>query len=146
MSLARPDTIHVQSQKMARGLKFRIYEVYVEGLYFPGSENKGADQLRGYCKADLRLCFRICKKPVFSQGGSYSIISLVSISEILDTSYCLKLCSHFCAQASQKRKGFLLTKLKACLSIECKLNPKFSDKLVLANSADPDQTAPRGAV
>ena len=29
-------------------------------------ENKGADQLQGYCEADLRLCFRICKKPVFS--------------------------------------------------------------------------------
>ena len=25
-------------------------------------------------------------------------------------------------------------------------DPKFSDKLVWANSADPDQTAPRGAV
>ena len=25
-------------------------------------------------------------------------------------------------------------------------DPKFSDGLVLANSADPDQTAPRGAV
>ena len=24
------------------------------------SENKGADQLRGYREADLRLCFRIC--------------------------------------------------------------------------------------
>ena len=35
-----------QSQKMARGLKFRIKEV--EGLYYPCSENKGADQLRGY--------------------------------------------------------------------------------------------------
>ena len=41
-----------------RGLKFRIKKV--EGLYYPCSENKGADQLRGYCKADLRLCFRIC--------------------------------------------------------------------------------------
>ena len=38
----------------------------VEGLYYPYSENKGADQLRSYCAADLRLCFRICKKPVFS--------------------------------------------------------------------------------
>ena len=54
----------MQPQKMARGLKFRIYEV--EGLYYPGSENKGADQLRDYREADLRLCFRICKKPVFS--------------------------------------------------------------------------------
>ena len=34
------------------------------GLYYPSSKNKGADQLRGYCEADLRLCFRICEKPV----------------------------------------------------------------------------------
>ena len=34
-----------QLQKMARGLKFRIYEA--EGLYYLCSENKGADQLRG---------------------------------------------------------------------------------------------------
>ena len=60
----------VQSLKMARGFKFLcIYEVEV--LYYLCSENKGADQLRGYRKADnreadLRLCFRICKKPVFS--------------------------------------------------------------------------------
>ena len=49
----------VQLQKVARGLKFRIYEV--EGLYYLCSENKGADQLRGYREADLRLCFRIYK-------------------------------------------------------------------------------------
>ena len=49
---------------MARGLKFRIQKE--EGLYYPCSENKGADQLRGYREADLRLCFRICKNPVFS--------------------------------------------------------------------------------
>ena len=53
----------VQSRKMVRGLKFRIYKV--EGLYYLCSKNKGADQLRGYREADLRLCFRICKKPVF---------------------------------------------------------------------------------
>ena len=29
-----------------------------------------ADQLRGYHEVDLRLCFRICKKPVFLQRGS----------------------------------------------------------------------------
>ena len=57
----------VQSQNMARGLKFWIQKV--EGLYSPCSENKGADQLRGYHEADLRLCFRICKKPIFSQRG-----------------------------------------------------------------------------
>ena len=54
----------VQLQKMARGLKFRIKKV--EGLYDLYSENKGADQLRGYREADLRLCFRICKTLVFS--------------------------------------------------------------------------------
>ena len=43
----------------------------MEGLYYPFSENKGADQLHGYREADLRLCFRICKKPVFSQHGSF---------------------------------------------------------------------------
>ena len=54
----------VQPQKMARGLKFRT--VKVEGLYSLYSENKGADQLRGYREADLRLCFRIGKMLVFS--------------------------------------------------------------------------------
>ena len=59
----------VQSLKMVRGLKFRIK--IEEGLHYPCSENKGTDQLRGHREADLRLCFRICKKPVFSQRGSF---------------------------------------------------------------------------
>ena len=54
----------VRSQKMARALKLRIK--VGEGLYYPYCENKGADQLCGYPEADLRLCFRICNKPVFS--------------------------------------------------------------------------------
>ena len=58
----------VQQQKMARGLKFRIKEV--AGLHYLYSENKGADQLHGYREADLRLCYRTCKKPVFSRRGS----------------------------------------------------------------------------
>ena len=28
-------------------------------MYYLSRENKGADQLRGYREADLRLCFRI---------------------------------------------------------------------------------------
>ena len=40
-------------------------------MYYPSSENKGADQLRGYREADLRLCFRICRLLVFPRGGSY---------------------------------------------------------------------------
>ena len=46
---------HLQSQKMARSLKFRIYEE--EELYYPSGENKGADQLCSYCFG---------KNPVFS--------------------------------------------------------------------------------
>ena len=40
-------------------------------MYYPSSENKGADQLRGYREADLRLCFRLCRLFVFPRGGSY---------------------------------------------------------------------------
>ena len=78
----------VQPHKMVRGLKFRMKEV--EGFFYLCSENKDADQLRGYREADLRLadqlrgyreadlrlCFRICKKPVFSQRGSYQYLQL----------------------------------------------------------------------
>ena len=39
-------------------------------MYYPSSENKGADQLRSYCEADLRLCFRLGRLLVFPCGGS----------------------------------------------------------------------------
>ena len=67
----------VQSQKRARRLKFRIYKV--EELYYPSSENKGADQLRGYREADLRLCFRICRLLVFPWGGSYNNATMLML-------------------------------------------------------------------
>ena len=41
-------------------------------MYYPCSENKDADQLRGYREADLRLCFRPCKLLVFSRTGSFN--------------------------------------------------------------------------
>ena len=41
-------------------------------MYYPCSENKDADQLRGYREADLRLCFCPCKLLVFSRTGSFS--------------------------------------------------------------------------
>ena len=53
----------VQAKKMAKSWKCWILKV--EELYYPCSENKGADQLRSYCKADLHL-FRICKILFFS--------------------------------------------------------------------------------
>ena len=44
-----------QTQKMARDLKFQIYQG--EGLYQLCSKNKGADQLHCYRTADLSLCY-----------------------------------------------------------------------------------------
>ena len=55
---------------------------------------KGADQLRGYRKADLRLCFRICKKPVISRRGSYNLIMLTclcNVEPLLPNFYIVKL-------------------------------------------------------
>ena len=52
---------------MARGLKFLIQKV--EGLYYPCSENKGADQLRIYCEVDLRIFFPYAKSH-FSQDAA----------------------------------------------------------------------------
>ena len=53
----RPDTNRpVLSQKQARSLKFWSY--VEEELYYPSSENKGADQLR------------LCRMLVFPCGGS----------------------------------------------------------------------------
>ena len=46
-------------------------------MYYLCSENKDADQLHGYREADLRLCFRICKKPVFSRCGLYVLVLLL---------------------------------------------------------------------
>ena len=42
----------------------------MEELYYPCSENKGTDQLRSDCEADLRLFFRLCRLLVFPCGGS----------------------------------------------------------------------------
>ena len=84
---------------MSRGLKFRIYEV--EGLYYPCSENKGADQLRGYREADLRLCFRICKKPAqmsqtVSQKSNPCLICLGKKLNRLSSSFMCKSWENAC--------------------------------------------------
>ena len=61
----RSDTYRpVQSQKKVRILKFWV--AVEEELYYPSSKNKDTDQLCSYCTADLYLCFRIGKNPVFS--------------------------------------------------------------------------------
>ena len=68
--MSRSDTNKAaQLLEMAIGLKFCSYEEVV--LYYPSGGNKGADQLCGYCEAELRLCFRICKTFVFSRCGKF---------------------------------------------------------------------------
>ena len=57
---------------MVRGLKFLIKKV--EEFYYLCSKNIDTDQLSGYCVADLRLCFRIYKKQVFSGSGSTNLM------------------------------------------------------------------------
>ena len=52
-----------QPWKKARIMKFWLY--VEEELYYLCSESKGADQLRSFCEADLRLCFRIGKNSFF---------------------------------------------------------------------------------
>ena len=39
-------------------------------MYYPCSENEGADQLCGYREAGLRLCFCLCRLLVFPCGSS----------------------------------------------------------------------------
>ena len=54
--------------------RLEISDLGKGGLFYPYRENKGADQLRCNREADLsdlRLCFRIYKKPVFSRCGSF---------------------------------------------------------------------------
>ena len=57
------------------GQRLEILDLESRGIvlsvvYYPCSEDKGADQLRSYCEADLRLCFRLCRLLVFPCGGS----------------------------------------------------------------------------
>ena len=42
-------------------LRLEISDLNIEWLYYMCSETKGADQLRGYREAYLRICFRVCK-------------------------------------------------------------------------------------
>ena len=56
-------------------------------MYYPCSENKGVDQLRGYREADLCLCFRIGKNPVFSRCGlsNSTILGTCKTSSLLNS-------------------------------------------------------------
>ena len=62
----RPGPTHTRLYNYTRWLETRNFiSIYL------CSENKGADQLRSYSEADLRLCFRICKKKRFSHNAAH---------------------------------------------------------------------------
>ena len=65
----------VQAQKMARGWKFRTWKV--DEFHYPCSKNKCADQLRSYCKADLRYCIcTVYAKCLFSHDAAHIRIEM----------------------------------------------------------------------
>ena len=68
-----------QPMKRARSLKF--WSKVEEVLYYPSSENKGADQLRSYHEADLCLCFGLCILFVFPWGGSNTKILVLILGQ-----------------------------------------------------------------
>ena len=59
------------------------------------SENKGADQLRSNCEADLLLCFCIGKSLAFSQRGSFENVRLACKLPVFSFLFCQPGSSHF---------------------------------------------------
>ena len=54
------------------GKRLEISDLGTRGIVvYLCSDNKGADQLRSNCAADLRLCFRICENPIFLLRGLF---------------------------------------------------------------------------
>ena len=49
-------------------------------MYYPCSENKGADQLHSYCEADLPLLFRIYRL-LFSQDVAHMKSEIAAYGE-----------------------------------------------------------------
>ena len=99
-------------------------------MYYPCSENKVADQLHGYREADLRLCFRVCKC-WFSRDVAH-ILSVNCLPTV----------------------NFLNFWMPENCCNQPKIQTKRPNHRVIhsenvngrANSEDPDQTAPLGAV
>ena len=62
-------------------------------MYYPYSENEGADQLRGYHEADLRLCFRICKNRFSHDAAHFRPTKHLCIKIIYDIYFLFKIAS-----------------------------------------------------
>ena len=69
------------SNRAVQSQKVRILKLLIKKrreLYYPRSENKGADQLRGYGEAGLCLCFRIGRVLVSVCSGSHYVINIIN--------------------------------------------------------------------
>ena len=68
------------------GQRLEILDLESRGIVHPCCENKGADKLRSYCEADLRLCFRLCRLLVFLCDGSFMIYNIINtVKSIIET-------------------------------------------------------------
>ena len=91
-------------------------------MYYQCSENKG--------EADLRLCFRKCKNPVFSRRGSYDggctgLFLVVHMCVGVYVCMCECACIHVCMRSSVylcKRRGTRLKNLESSMDICCQEN------------------------
>ena len=98
----------VQSQKTARGLKFRIKKV--EGLYYLCSENKGADQLR---EAKLICIFVFAyAKCLFSHDAS----QLWLLMDSVDSRFLHVLCMIDWIDSTGETKGMTPVMTNVCHS------------------------------
>ena len=152
-----------------------------EGFYYLCSENKGADQLRSYHEADLRLYFRICKSRFSHDAAHMSLVRKPACcicenkgadqlggNREADQRLCFRYKVQFLAILCACTAWFVpdlvgnpedrFSHNEAHINFSCfymcirnfknvyQNDPKFSDRQVRDNSADPDQTAPRGEV
>ena len=73
---------------------------------------KGADQLRGYREADLRLCFRLCKLLFFScTGSNFSDYTDLCLKIVFETIQCNKgnITPHLCYSTDLSGLYFIMS-------------------------------------
>ena len=65
-----------------KGKMLEILDLKRRGIVLLCSENEGADQLRSYCEADLRLCLRLFRLLVFPCSGSFIIREVCMLRKV----------------------------------------------------------------
>ena len=111
----------MKSQKKVTSLKFWI--LVEEELHYPCSENKGADQLRSYCEADLRLCFRICRLLIFPCGGSCIKVTYHNVFSLFQKHKVAVLPGEFDVKYPNIPHNDVITKFGHRIGHLCKHNP-----------------------